>query len=300
MEGICMNEYFESNRKLFRESVARWEDKDKNNIRSLYIKDLNLARTLLLWVYPPFLTELSLIYDSRPNEREVEPATFPGFGQDNYTTIKSDWERDRKQFLKRWNIKMRPENALSFTQLEKVIYPILFARKNKISPPNEINFIPYSDFPSPVRAISKSHERTMSRSEEPIQFQPYEITLTIDTRWSTNDIAKEISKYVRDYERSYCDKREKHQPLLTRDQIINDLRKSLHPQVKTCPQANYYDYFCMFVSERKGYQEIASYFNLDGDQARSTISKAINWVVEFLDYDTNRAKEWTKQYLKKS
>ena len=293
-----MDKYFESNNEIFCECVLRWEKQDSKKIRSLYVKDLNIARTLLLWIYPPFLEEYDEINRLRLVEKRGEPVEFPGFGRDNYATQKNEWERSWKKFLSRWNIKMRTEEAITFTHLEKIIYPILFAKVRDTS--HRMKFIPCSDYPTPARALSKGHERTMSRIDDHSNvFPPYEVTLTIDTRWTMSDISNEISKYVKEYQRLHCERIKRHRPNLSNDEILGALQKTLHPNTKTCPQKEYYEFFYQFAHKKLGYQEIANLHKLRGDQARGRVKKAIKWVIKFLDYDFKRGEEWAKHHIQK-
>lgn len=128
----------------------------------------------------------------------------------------------------------------------------------------------------------------------------YELTLTIDTRWDKNLIAKEIAKYVSDYQSFYCARRKKSNPNLKDKEILSKLQKTLHPKTNKCPQKNYYEYFYYFSIEQMGYQEIADHFKLNGDQARNHILKAIHWVIEFLDPDPKKGKEWAKTIVGKN
>ncbi len=283
---------FENNTKLFKECVSRWEEQDEDKNRNLFVKDLNIARTLLLWIYPPFLEEYEDSM-SKPLETSVKAGEFPGFGNDKGET-EIRWNK-QKELLRRWKIRVDLKRDMAFTELKNALYPKPLSREKHGN-----IFLPYSDLPSPARVISYGSDLHLNRYDGSAPVMPFEIAITLDTRWNTNDILKEVSKIVKDFQSFQKDNNENLFSKIDDDEILKSLQENLHPRSKVCPQGDYYDFFYQFVIENKGYQEIAEFNDLNGDQARGRVKKAINWVVEFLDYDTQRGFEWAKQHIKKS
>lgn len=146
-----MNEQDLKNKEIFLECMKRYDGGKLEDVQPLYIEDLNIIRTIFLWMYPPFLQEYANVKNSpEPLEQIEEPrmlGTFP--------VSKPKPRIDKyKNFCEKWNVSFRTSYT-GLTSIDKILNPLNYARRPKTSRDEQKQLYPCSDYPSPVKPLSK-------------------------------------------------------------------------------------------------------------------------------------------------
>jgi hypothetical protein len=109
--------------------MKRYDGGKFENVQPLYIEDLNIIRTIFLWMYLPFLQEYAIVKNSpEPVDQIEEPrmlGTFPVSAPkpriDKY-----------KNFCEKWNVSFRT-GYTGLTSINKIMNPLNYSRRSNNS-----------------------------------------------------------------------------------------------------------------------------------------------------------------------
>lgn len=241
-----MNEQDLKNKEIFLECVKRYDNKKKENAQPLYIEDLNIIRTIFLWMYPPFLQEYVNVKNSQASleqDDHIEEIRMLG----TFPVSKSKPRIDKyKIFCEKWNVSLRTEYT-GLTSINKILNPLNYPNRVKGRKVEQAKFYPCSNYPSPVKPISKLKARDLNRIStaniDSLRHEPFPInviTMNIDIRWDISIISKEIEKYIKEYKQD-LKKNEFHQiPKLKYTKTVAEINETIPLKLKMCPSPGFW------------------------------------------------------------